>query len=333
MRFIINDVPMNSSEKTLNDLDAIIQRVEDGVHELEVVDADTLDSTSWYKLSRYDRQRLLEEVAAEAFRSKKKNVGPHSREVEIKSALDATVGKKLAYSPLEVLVENSISDGTLLSAAIKVFGTDVTRELCFGAQASLVPPAFKFDSWGGEGELRKLVDAKVLEAKQKGIAPRVIVVTDSDGEWAGDVKQHAIDIRDLCAQHGVPCPPLTKRTAENYIPDEIWQACAAEPNGAALSPIVDVLMRLSSEQRDHVRLERRNTPAWNKNNIKVAALFENVSVGDYNTLTDAALKGKGEGMRILSLKAHESILTRQMFENRDYNNDLKTIVEHIESAL
>jgi hypothetical protein len=82
-----------------------------------------------------------------------------------------------------------------------------------------------------------------------------------------------------------------------------------------------------------VSLEKRNTPPWNKDKPEVASLFQNVSMDDYRVLMEASLKGKGEGMRILSLKTYENILTRKAFENRDPRGDLAAIVQNIESAL
>lgn len=333
MRFVISDLPMNGNEKTLSALDSIISRVEDAVHELEILDADKLDASNWYRSSRYDRQRLLEEIAAEALRNPPPPDGPHSQKMQVRSVAEAALAKLVAYTPLDILMENAVSDKALVSAAIGVFGRSTTKALCFGDQSKLAPPPVRFESWGGAGELKKLIVAKLAEATAKGIAPRLVVVADSDGEWAGDVKQHALDIRTLCAQNSVICPPLLQRTAENYIPDEVWEARSAEPNGAVLKPIVEALKRLSPEQRDHVRLEQSGTPPWDNAKPQVDALYANVPFDDWKTLTKAALKGKGDTMWIHSLTQYKELLNAQVFRGRDRSGDLATLVQHIENAL
>ncbi|MFS8065211.1 MAG: hypothetical protein ACMG6S_02445 [Byssovorax sp.] len=209
MLFAIQPAAMNGTEAVLDALDAIIARTEDEVHKAEVIQADQLENSRWYSSSRADRRKLLEQIAATSIYPALRTQGPHLRRVEVSDEASAARARGIAYTPLLVLAENDVSDGALVDAALRVFGAPTTIELCFGAPSKIDPPAFQIESRGGHGELPKLIATRLAEAIERKRPARLVVVTDSDGEWTGDVKDHAVNIRGLCAAQKIPCPPLS----------------------------------------------------------------------------------------------------------------------------
>ena len=333
MRFVIKGSALSGNQRTQNSLDAILGRVEDAVHKIEIHDADLLEDCEWYKSSRPDRRKLLQEIAVDGLHANIQTQGPHLRSFDVFDESSASAGRQLAHTPLQILVENDISDGALVQAALKVFAKGETLELCFGEPSKLAPAALLIESRGGVGELKKLVKIKIDESDLHGRPKRIVVVTDSDGEWVGDVKEHAVEIRTLCADNGIPCPPLNQRTAENYIPDEIWSLMAQPPDGIALGPVVSVLMQLSPDQRDHMRFEKPTVEPWDSTKSNVAALFSNISDVNRELLKGEILKGRGQKMKILALTTHAATLTTAMLQGRDRRNDLQTLVRNIEDEL
>ena len=75
MRFAIEHEAMNGPEAVLNLLDSLLARAEDDIHELEILDADLLENSTWYASCRPERRKLLEK-SAEAFATP---LSPHSR--------------------------------------------------------------------------------------------------------------------------------------------------------------------------------------------------------------------------------------------------------------
>jgi hypothetical protein len=333
MLFAVRLDAMNGSETVLNLLDALIARIEDDIHELEIADADLLETSGWYKSCRPDRRNMLEKSAKASLHRAPRTRGPHLRRIEVQDENTAKSARSIANTPLQVLVENFESDGALVKFALKTFATKAAWELCFGAGAQCTPPALRIESPGGHGELPKLLNARLKEAADRGIEPRVVVIVDCDGEWVGDVKAYAKRIRDECAAVAVPCPPLNKRSAENYITDAVWRAWAAEPSHTNSRPAVDALLRLSYYQRDHVKIGPGNSDPWDLSNPKAVSLFANVSAQDWDLLKVASLKGRDSRAIASILETHKSILTRAEFLARDNQGDLEAVVRSIEDGL
>ena len=335
MLFAILPAAMDGAETLLNALDALVSRAADEVHEIEILQADDLENSRWYVSSRPDRRKLLEEIAGASLYRAPRLRGPHLRRIEVRDEVTAAQARSSAFAPLLVLAENDVSDGALVEAALRTFGAPKAIELCFGPPSRLDPPAFQIESRGGFGELKKLILARLAEAASRGRPHRLVVVTDSDGEWPGEVKPHAQDIRDMCDDKGVPCPPLNKRTAENYIPDAVWRAWVDVPERANAKPAVEALLRLSPEQRDHVHMDDRDKAPWDVKKQQAVDLFKkpDVSTADRELLKQARLKGAGASMRILALKEHADALTAADLQSRDHQGDLLSLVRRIENEL
>lgn len=333
MLFAIKYEAMNGSEIVLNLLDALLSRAEDDIHELEIVDADVLESSAWYESCRSDRRKMLEKSAESLLHRSPRIRGPHLRRIEVTDESTAARARSLAYTPLYVLVENRESDGALVKTALKIFTTPTVWDLCFGSGALRSPQALSIESGGGHGELKKLLAELLKGAADRGLEPRIIVITDSDGEWIGDVKEHASEIRAQCAAEGVPCPSLNKRKAENYIPDAVWQAWADELQQTNARPAVAALLRLSVHQRDHVNMDKKGIDPWDSSKPDAVSLFVGVSAGDRDLLKRASLKGRGSNAIATMLETHISALTRAQFQTRDHAGDLEAMVRFIEDGL
>lgn len=333
MLFSIHDAAVNAGERVYNALDLIIARVESAIHEIEIPSADLLQESEWYKSCRADRRKMLEQIAqSQAYRTKSLE-GPHLRQIDVGDEASAICAQALAYTPLTILLENGFSDGALVNAAIEVVAKPQTIELCFGRSALADPPALELVGGGGHGELLKLLALRLNEAKERNRPCRLLVVTDSDGEWPGDVKDHALTIRKTCRDHSVPCPNLSKRTAENYIPDAIWKEWAADPARTAARPMVAALLSLSSAQRDYVNMGKTNDAPWDAQKANVALVFADVLPETEAVLKAANLKGRGTSMSIYLLKTYKAVLTSQVFKSRDSQDELLSLVRQIENEL
>ncbi len=335
MLFVIHPQAMNGDEAVLDALDSILARIEGEVHDMKIREADQLEDSHWFNTSRQLRKKMLKEVAQASIYQSSRTRGPHLHRIQVSDAASVTCARNIANTPLMVLVENDFSDGALVEAAIRVLAGPKAIALCFGEASRIDPPAFQIESAGGHGELAKRLKKYLAEAVARGRQPRLVVVADSDGECQGDVKEHALQLREECGAANIPCPPLNKRTAENYIPDCIWRACAADR--PEIQPAVDALLRLLPAQRDFVKISEKNEEPWSNKVPGVAALFAKVSKADYNLLKQADLKGKSKGtkMTIVSLvdRRHRAELTAVAIKTRDHHNDLQAMVNQIEDEL
>ena len=331
MRFVLERAVMNGPETVLDKLDDLLARVEDEVHEIDIIDADLLEESAWFTSSRQTRREILQRIAQTSVHRSARTSGPHLRCVNVSDEATVKIARHLAYTPLHVIVENFSSDGALVKFAIAKSGTPEIKKLCLDSGASATPPAFQLESPGGHGEILKLLDKRLDEAAARGIPPRVLVVTDSDSEWPGDIKSHAQNIQNKCVSAGAPCVILTKRTAENYVPDVIWKAWAADhPRSSAA---VDALIRLSHEQRDHVNIDKGNSPPWNTSSPGAQSLFSNVSAEDEGHLRKASLKGRGETAISFILDKYASLCTTVALSARDQKADLKAVLQMITDEL
>ena len=333
MRFAIRFSAMDGPESVLNKLDDLLSRVEDEIHELEVTDADLVEESAWYLSCRPTRRVMLEKSAQRTIYRSARISGPHLRRIEVVDQTTADSARALAYTPLHVIVENFSSDGALIKFALQLFASKEVLALCLGAGAKQTPPALRIESPGGRGEIPKLLDERIADAIARGVMPRILVITDTDGEWVGDVKPHAQQLRNRCATAGVPCPPLSKRTVENYIPDRAWLAWATEPEHSSARPAIGALLRLTSVQRDYVNIGPGNTEPWDSSKSQVSALFTGVSPGDRALLKSVNLKGRRSRGIAYILDTYGPACSPTDVQARDGHGDLEALVRHIKDEL
>lgn len=333
MTFSITPTAMNASESSLDKLDALLKRIEEDVHKMEITEADLLEETLWFQTSRPDRRLLLMKIATTMIHRSPRFHGPHVQRYEVRDEGTAAQACEAAYTPVYILLENDDSDGRLVKFALMAFANHETFDLCYGTGQSRMPKACEIESRGGAGELPKLIKKRADEAAARGIAPRIVVAADSDGEWPGDIKQHAQEIRDTCISRGIACPPLNKRASENYVTDGVWTSWASQPEQTKIRPAIEALMRLSAVQRDHVKLDRSNTAPWTKAETRAATLFSNVSTGDETLLMTASLRKAAANAMDLALGNGLAASIRADILIRDPAGELETLARRIEDYL
>ena len=150
MTFSITAAAINS-EPGLNKLDALLKRIEEDVHEMEILDADLLEETFWYQTSRPERRLLLVKIATAMVHRSPRLRGPHVQRCEVKDEGTAAQACEVAYTPLYILVENDNSDGRLVKFVLMAFANRETLDLCYGTGQSRTPKACEIESRGGSG--------------------------------------------------------------------------------------------------------------------------------------------------------------------------------------
>ncbi len=333
MLFRVFPTAANGPEELLNRLDSILRRIEESVHELEIMDVEIVEESAWYRQSRPARRTFIEKCATAGAYRPKRTKGPHLKVLEVADLDTARVAEKAALTSLFAVVENSESDRSLVKAAMRLYGTHEGFALCFEGGAACAPRAFDFENAGGFGEVMKRVRRRLNEATQSDSVPRIVVLIDGDGEWEGDVKHHAVEIQDECRKLGVPVILLKKRGPENYIPDTVWRAWAAEREKKSALPAVEALLRLSDSQRDYVDMKGRGTSPWSKDKVRCRALFSDVASDDEARLTDFDLKGEGDQMRIFLLDKYAAALSPESMRDRDSTGELAELARIIEDEL
>ncbi|MCB9764510.1 MAG: hypothetical protein H6739_32345 [Alphaproteobacteria bacterium] len=329
MRFDLQLSAMNADDATLALLDQILRRVEVDVHLASIKDADRVEDSRLFKTSRPMQQRFLRELAKNSGRP----VG-HPREFTVKDPASAVEGQRLAYSPLSLVVENAFSDRALIEAVVRKLGDPWLVELFFGAPSREDPPAVFWRGAGGHGQVSDHVDDLLNEASTRGRAPRIVVVTDSDGEWRGHVETWAAAIQLHCRNRGISCHVLKQRTAENYIPDEVWDAWAKLPAHRNHRGVVVHLKALSGPfQRAHLRMGKAGTPPWDSSNPECAKLFRGVNATTEAALKAAHLKGRGEDMKIKMLSTYDADYGEAELRRRDEYNELDDMITLIANEI
>lgn len=247
MRFELHHEAADGDDHALRDLDDILRRVEEDVHELVFAEPDRIEESRWFNSCRDAQRRLTQKLAqAQLWSSKPARVsvrGPH----QARAARDA------AMTPLTILVENDGSDGDFVKALMLAYADAETRRVWeAGAQAN--PRGWKLEHGGGGGEI-----PRKIRAHPSGIAgPRLVVVCDSDRKHRSDPRNQAIDAYESEAQAIGARPPivLDVRAIENYLPDAFWDAwLSADRNRAAYRAPIEALKSLSPEQRDFIKME------------------------------------------------------------------------------
>lgn len=174
-------------------------------------------------------------------------------ELVVDSSESALAAKKAAYTPLTILVEDRDADGVLIEIIVQKMASNELRSLWDDA-FNAVPAGLEFVTSGGVNAMPQRVSRMLVEAgSTKSL--RLVVVCDSDTRWPADPasqSQASIDeLQALCTSSGVSCHVLRKRTAENYIPDDVFVAASKIPENISNKPRFEALLRRAPSQRDH----------------------------------------------------------------------------------
>lgn len=229
-------------------LDRIIYDIEDGRHEWHIDDPDAIEQSRWFQGHRASLRVMLEKAAIRPTPRKPRRLHQTLLIVGADTPPGAlSPGKAVQFlqTPLKILMENRNTDGAFLDAVLAVLADPETVRLKEELEALV------YDSPGGNGELKKLVEDVHEKALWKGHPPRAVVFTDSDGPRAGQMSDQAKAVAETCQTLGMPCVVLRKRSIENYVPDEVIVEWGNEPKQTSARPRVAAILRLVGEQRDH----------------------------------------------------------------------------------
>jgi len=237
-------------------LDRIVDKKADGWHVWQIEDPDLIEETAWIAGPGREWLRELFQKAALASSYQTSSVYPR-RQVLVSllshdsNALEPELAAKYVNRPLTVLMENRFTDGYIfLNEVFKALASDE-----FNEQRQIAPDSICYDSQGGIGELPKLVVDYAARADADGIPLRAVVFTDGDGVLPGEVKTNVQLVQQACKKDGMPCWTLSKRTIENYIPDEVLDAWMPYPDSGK-GRRVTAIKRLSPEQRVHYPMKK-----------------------------------------------------------------------------
>jgi hypothetical protein len=330
------------SGRHVDDLDRLLLRVTEEVHWLSFTRLDILENTPWFMGLRAHRKEALRAMALAGATS-----APRLR-VAVGQEITLEMAVRLAYRPLAVLVEDETSDGLLVETAVAAYGGEETRRLWNHTPSTAV--VVHLDHGGGSGGLEKKLQKHIDEAKNDELPARltrVVVLTDSDAKWLGDLSDKARSIQQLCEDHHIRCVVLSCRAIENYIPDDAFRQWANQPNQVNVRPVVEALLRLTDVQRDHFPMkgkkpETKGFPSIDRPDAPVQQkdLFREVPKADR-----LLLKGFGDDViqRLRDLPSPTAedgepsiALRRQLaaaLDGRDRRGDLRRLVTLIEEAL
>ena len=261
-------------------LDRILYRIEDGWHvwDLSESDPDALQRSTWID-GRHRQGDWVRDLLVASVRRGAWTLAPHGRQVRVTrrpvgtDELAPEQAFRLADEPLVILVENRLSDGAFVERVMK----ELDQSLCTLCGRDSEP--IRFDSVGGAGQMRRVVETRIGRASYR---PRLVAVIDSDRKGPGDTESAtAKNLRRACEAGGLSCWVLAKREAENYLPRVLL---GAKPNaGNRHDRLVDAWDRLSDDQKDFFDMEHglSDTPSPSQRD-----LFDGLSDTDRDILRE-----------------------------------------------
>jgi hypothetical protein len=246
--------PVWNDPAALENLDSLISRAENAVHEIFLRDADLVSDSLWVVEARQTKQTKLKALLELARTSAWTAAEAKTKSWRITTEAEAKRALCIANTPLKVLVENSFRDGALLEAAVRLLGKKTLRQLWLKPP---VPAAVAVAGSGGTGDMPSFIARECTEAQERDLPVRMIVVADSD-RLALDqpLSDKSKKIQEKAAEHGVPCVILSKREGENYLPDFYWQA---EIKSDSVSPEqkrkISELFSMPVKERDYCNMK------------------------------------------------------------------------------
>lgn len=334
MRFVVYADALNGDDETLRLIDRLVDRVADEVHRMEVADADLLLTSAWCVNARRTRRDIMMTAAATPPRKRSYQEGLHARILELRNAEDARAADRLAHAPLLILVEDCEADGVLLHILVEELGSCELRELWKRGQGT-TPRALEIVNSGGLSAMPQRVDRAVSDAEEEGRLIRLFVLCDSDARWPGDEShssQGAITkLREICSSLTIPLHILMKRTAENYIPDSVFEAVRDDPGNTDRIDCFNALLRRTREQRDHFPV--KDGLSDNERHAALAAgLYDHAETPDLLLLKKQLLPKKPRPLQLLNAE-RRSAFTAADLRERDGKGELDALLNAIAGEL
>ena len=167
MRFVVHADALNGDDEVLSLIDRLVDRIAYEVHRVEVPDADLLQISKWFASARQTRRDVLTTAIAGPPHRRINPLGPHAKQIEIRSAEDALIADRLAHAPLQILVEDREADGILLEMLVEELGSP---ELCnlWKLGRTVTPRAIEISNSGGIDAMPQRVERAVSDATEEG---------------------------------------------------------------------------------------------------------------------------------------------------------------------
>ena len=299
MRFVLRAEALDGDDALLTLIDRLVDRAADEVHRVEVPDADLLQDSRWYQTARPTRRKVLTSAVASPPRQRAASRGPHAKHEDVRTLDDATRADKLAHTALIVLVEDREADGVLLDILVEELGSPELAAL-WARGKTVTPRAVELDSAGGITAMPQRIQRAVDDANSEGRPVRLFVLCDSDVRWPGDTQSEnpVQAVFDTCTEHGIPHHVLQKRNAENYIPDEVFEAVRDDLRRVNDVDRFNALLRRSRAQRDHFPVKDGMKPSERDGAI-AAGLYDTSEQGDLALLEERLLPKRPRPMLLL----------------------------------
>jgi hypothetical protein len=276
LKFLIHDSVLNDDDSVLRLIDGLIDRLADEVHWVELKDVDLLQESSWYQSARPTRRKVLLGAVARPPRVADTSRGPHVKTVEVFDVESVKQAHRSSNAPLVVLVEDREADGVLLDIIVQELGWPELKVLWTNGKA-VTPRAIEIETAGGRDAIPQRVERAVNDAAEEGRPCRLFVLCDSDAKWPNDQSEDRMKrlaaVREACLNCGVPHHILFKRNAENYIPDQAFEAIRDDPRTLSNVDRFNAFLRRSPVQRNHFPVKDGLKPAERSAAIK-AGLYD-----------------------------------------------------------
>ncbi len=323
MRFVIHATALNGDDRILALIDRLVDRIADEVHRIDVPDADLLQDSDWYRQARRTYRKVLISALGNPPRRAVDEHGPHRASIEVTDADSAQLAYKLAQTPLVVLVEDRESDGVLLEILVEELGWPALRALWLRGQ-EVTPRAVKIDTAGGAIPVR--VDRAASDAAQENRPLRLFVLCDSDARWPGDDQNVRTlkAVREVCDKHQVPYKIWEKRCAENYIPDEVFEAVRDDLRNVSHVERFNALLRRSRLQRDHFPIKAGLSEKERGAAIETG-LYDKTEEADLMLLEKRLLAKRPRPLKRLYDK-HREYFTADGLRRRDGKGELDSLL-------
>jgi len=333
MRFVVLASALDGDDSVLDLIDRLVDRLADQVHLVEVPDADLLQESSWYRSARPTRRKVLTSAVANPPK-KQSSRGPHLKTVQVADADSARNADRLAHTPLVVLVEDRESDGVLLEILVEELGWPALRELWDQSQ-QVTPGAVEIDTAGGIDAIPQRIVRSAEDATREQQSPRLFVICDSDARWPGDtegLRETKINrVLDTCEEYDVPHHVWRKRSAENYIPDEVFETVRDDPDGQGDAHRFNALLRRKRKQRDHFPVKDGLKPKERKNAIE-AELYDHSEEVDLRLLEKRLFPGRKRPLLKLQ-REYRSSFTAEGLRRRDGADEIDEVLRAIAEEL
>ena len=327
MRFVVHTLALNGDDSVLSLIDRLVDRFAEKVHRMDVLDVDLLQGSRWYRNARPTRRKVLTSALAKPPRVANDDRGPHVKTVEVRDAESARLADKLAHTPLVILVEDRESDGVLLDIVVEELGWPELQALWEDGRA-VTPRAMEVETAGGKDAIPQRVERAVSDAAGERREHRLFVLCDSDTRWPGDVSGGAtrglVAVREACSRHNVPHHIWQKRCAENYIPDQAFEAVRDDPRNLTQVDRFNALLRRSQEQRDYFPVKNGLTAAERSEAIQ-AGLYNASEEEDLKLLETLLLQKRPRPLLLLNTERRASF-TADGLRERDGESELETLL-------